>query len=193
MPATFHPSTQQNPECTSGSSSPALHQAIFSTDSTRRLVVGYVSFGSRLVVGWWSVTCRLVVDWWSVMCRFSPATFGLTPCQSSPPSQNSLRNSITAHKTHPNRRPSHRCQQRRAPARPHAKSEVHFRAAWPSRPRPQAQNKTNPNQSHHTSQLSARLSASTVKFLSSSAPSVSPWRHLAGEGVGQHCRAGRSI
>ncbi len=95
MPTASHPSTHQNPECTSGASSPALRQAIFSPDSTRRLVVGYVSFDSRLVVGWWSVTCRLVVDWWSVMCQFLQATFGLNPCQSSSPSQNPPRNSIT--------------------------------------------------------------------------------------------------
>ncbi len=94
MPTASHPSTHQNPECTSGASLPALRQAIFSTDSSCRLVVGYVSFGSRLVVDWWSVTCRLVVDWWSVMCRFLQATFGLNPCQSSPPSQIPLRNSI---------------------------------------------------------------------------------------------------
>ncbi len=67
----------------------------FMSPAPRRLVVGYVSFDSRLVVGWWSVTCRLVVDWWSVMCRFLQAPFGLTPCQSSPPSQNPPRNSIT--------------------------------------------------------------------------------------------------
>ncbi len=78
----------------------------FMSPAPRRLVVGYVSFGSRLVVGWWSVTCRLVVDWWSVMCRFLQATFGLNPCQSSPPSQNPPRNSITTTKTHPNRPPS---------------------------------------------------------------------------------------
>ncbi len=73
----------------------------FMSPAPCRLVVGYVSFGSRLVVGWWSVTCRLVVDWWSVMCRFLPATFGLTPCQSSPPSQNPRRNSITTPKSAP--------------------------------------------------------------------------------------------
>ncbi len=65
----------------------APRRAIFSPDSTRRLVVGYVSFDSRLVVGWWSVTCRLVVDWWSVMCLFFQAPFALNPCQHSPPSQ----------------------------------------------------------------------------------------------------------
>ncbi len=85
MPTASHPSTHQNLECKSGASSPVVRQAIFSTDSTRRLVVGYVSFDSRLVVGWWPVTCRLVVDWWSVMCRFLQATFGLNPCQHSPP------------------------------------------------------------------------------------------------------------
>ncbi len=95
MTTASHPSTHQSPGCTSGASSPVLRQAIFSTDSTRRLVVGYVSFDSRLVVVWWSVTCRLVVDWWSVMCRFLPATFGLNPCQSSLSSQNPPRNSIT--------------------------------------------------------------------------------------------------
>ena len=90
MTKASHPSTHQYPACKSRASSPALRQAIFSTDSTRRLVVGYVSFGSRLVVGWWSVTCRLVVDWWSVMCRFLQATFGLnslsilTPLPKSP-------------------------------------------------------------------------------------------------------------
>ena len=74
----------------------------FMSPAPCRLVVGYVPFGSRLVVGWWSVTCRLVVDWWSVMCRFSPATLGLNPCQSSLPSQNPMRNSITTTKNRPN-------------------------------------------------------------------------------------------
>ncbi len=80
---------------------PALRQAIVSPDSTRRLVVGYVSFDSRLVVGWWSATCRLVVDWWSVMCLFLQAPFALNPCQHSPPSQNLTRNSIATAKQAP--------------------------------------------------------------------------------------------
>ncbi len=94
MTSASHPSTHQNPECKSGAYSPALRQAVFSTDSTRRLVVGYVSFDSRLVVGWWSVTCRLVVDWWSVTGRFQNAPSAVNPCQSSPPSQKAPSNSI---------------------------------------------------------------------------------------------------
>ncbi len=96
-----HPSSHQNLGRKSGASSPAPRQAIFSPDSTRRLVVGYVSFDSRLVVGWWSVTCRLVVDWWSVCGRFLKTPFTLNPCQHSPPSQNPLRNSITTLKNAP--------------------------------------------------------------------------------------------
>ncbi len=108
MPATSHPISQPKPNPPSPSSFASSHDHAQSSSppTPRRMVVGYVSMGSRLrvdhgrfvcllCVGWWSVMCRLVVDWWSVMCRFLQATFGLNPCQSSPPSQNPPRNSIT--------------------------------------------------------------------------------------------------